>query len=522
LWCHKNNVKGITFIDSISEINTMIDYLKNTILGIREGREVSDHIFKTEVSPLNDYCWVTLTPKNYKDLTTFKKFLLTDYKKSIEMHFGGLDLAKRSTIEDSFIRGDIKMLLSTSTLELGIDLSDVGVILQHKLPLTPEGVVQRVGRSGRNPSCYRTALGIIVLQASPLSTLYMFDEKLRGTLESVSLLPPLKIGEISHNIMLQHTISMLLLKRALENKPTYIDISKEGIRTETQIIQCLQQLKNDIDDLLEFNKQVRLLNENDLQRCIRELKDLIEPLISSVEKAKSKDFKPDTEYIESFQSQIDKNINTAFEAKNILTEVCKLISEIGDIPEDLRNLRKRLESIRDNIIEIESKLLEFRKQIKYACESRNAKVINTWAYEELKKLSNKLPNSDDVLKFTYQLLRVANKVGFSQFRKRSGVDANKIIRLLTDLGEKLGTGEKDGLIYFLKEIPTNIKKFCLTDFEALYAFKAIERVRREIKLKPWGVDIFEALNLLLGEKVHFSLLLTPPSPDLELLGVDEV
>ena len=522
LWCHKNNFKGITFIDSISEINTMIDYLHTTILGIREGREVSDHIFKTEVSPLNDYCWVTLSSKDYNDLGMFKEFVLSDYKKSIEMHFGGLDLVRRSTIENSFIRGDIKMLLSTSTLELGIDLSDVGVIIQHKLPLTPEGVVQRVGRSGRNPSCYRTALGIIVLPALPLSTLYMFDERLRETLEIVSLLPPLKIGEISHNIMLQHTISMLLLKRALENKSTYIDISKEGIRTETQTMQCLQQLKNDIDNVLEFNKEVRLLDENDLQRCIRELKDLIEPLISGVERVKSKDFRPDTEYIESFQSQIDKNINVAFETEGILTELCELISEIEVIPEDLR---KKLQSIRNNIREIEFKLLEFRKQMRYAGESRNVKVIDAWAGEELANLmerSKELPNSDNISRMIFQLLDVVNKIGFSQFRRRYEVDVNKIVRLLADVGGKFGTDEEDGLIYFLKELPSDIKNFCSTDFAALYSFKAIERVKGEIKLKPWGLDIFEALNLLLGEKAHFSLLLTPPSPDLELLVVDEV
>jgi superfamily II DNA/RNA helicase len=521
LWCHKNNVKGITFIDSISEINTMIDYLQTTILGLREGREVSDHIFKTEASPLNDYCWVTLSPKDYKDLSTFKKFVLTDYKKSIEMHYGGLNLVTRSMIENSFIRGDIKMLLSTSTLELGIDLSDVGVILQHKLPLTPEGVVQRVGRSGRNPSCYRTALGIIVLPALPLSTLYMFDERLRETLEIVSFLPPLKIGEISHNIMLQHTISMLLLKRALENKPTYIDTSKEGIRTESESIQCLQQLKNDIDNLSEFNKQVTLLNENDLQRCIRELKNLIEPLISGIERAKFRDFRHDSEYIQDFQLQIDKNINTAFETEDILTELCEVISEIEIIPEDLR---KKLQSIRDNVREIEFKLLEFRKQMRYASESRNVKVIDAWAGEELTNLMERfkeLPDSDKVSEMIYKLLGVVNKIGFPQFRKQYEVDANKIAKLLANIGEKFGTGERDGLIYFLKELPSNIKKFCSTDFEALYVFKAIERVKGEIKLKPWGLDIFEALNLLLGEKAHFSLLLTSPSPDLELLGVDE-
>lgn len=522
LWCHKNNVKGITFIDSISEINTMIDYLQTTILGIREGREVSDHIFRTEASPLNDYCWVTLTSKDYKDLSMFKKFVLTDYKESIEMHFGGLNLAKRSMIENSFIRGDIKMLLSTSTLELGIDLSDVGVILQHKLPLTPEGVVQRVGRSGRNPSCYRIALGIIILPALPLSTLYMFDERLRETLEIVSLLPPLKIGEISHNIMLQHTISMLLLKRALGNKPTYIDISKEGIRTETQIMQCLQQLKNDIDGIAEFNKQVKLLDEEDLQRCIRELKDLIEPLIVGLERSKSKDFRPNSEYIENFQSQIDKNIKTSFETEGILTELCELISEIEIIPEDLR---KKLRSTRDNIREIEFKLREFRKQMRYAYESRNVKVIDTWVSEELANLmerSKELPNSDDISGMIHQLFDVINKTGFPQFRKQYKVDANKIAKMLGYIGEKIGAYEGDGLVYFLKEFPSNIKKFSSTDFEALYTFKATERIMGEIKLKPWGLDIFEALNLLLGKKAHFSLLLTSPSPDLELLGVDEV
>ena len=523
LWCHKNAMKAITFIDSISEINTMMDYIHTTILGVRRGREVTDHLFKTEQSPSNDYCWITLAPKGSCDSpSVFKDFVLNRYKQSIGMHYGGLSLERRAKIENDFIRGRKRMLLSTSTLELGIDLSDVAVILQHKLPLTPEGVVQRVGRAGRNPTCYRVALGVIVLPTLPLSTLYMFDERLRETLENVSLLPPLRIGEVSHNIRLQHTLSLLLLKRALENKPTHIDIDIEGIRTDRDVIDCLKEIRTDLEDLFDFNKNVDLFKEETLKDSIHKFIELIDPLLRGLSKI-GVTRSGTHDQIDSVKAKMESCLEQAGKIKDIAEELNNAISAIDVFPSEIKN---RLSQLVESITLISSKLLDLRSLIRWVIECKETSLIDEWLRENLnvfKEAANRLPTSDETIEISYCLLQTANKTGgFPAFRMKYRVDLNEILHKMSELGENLGNKE-GGFIKFLNEIPSELDQFKSIDFEAFSAEEALKRVRDEIKLTPWSrLDLFQVLNLLFEGKVHFSLLLETPSPDIELIGVEEL
>jgi len=440
------------------------------------------------------------------------------------MHYGGLSLERRAKIESDFIKGQKRMLLSTSTLELGIDLSDVAVILQHKLPLTPEGVVQRVGRAGRNPTCYRVALGVIVLPTLPLSTLYMFDEQLRETLENVSFLPPLRIGEASLNIRLQHTLSLLLLKRALENKPTYIDIDIEGIRTDRDVINCLKEIRTDLENLFDFNKNVKLFEEETLKNSVHKLIELIDPLLKGLSKVQVGATHSGTyDQIDSVKADVENGLKQAREIEDTTNELSDVISSIDVLPLEIK---KQLNQLVESITLISSKLLDLRSLIRWVIESKESYPIDEWLRDNLnlfKEAISRLPTSDKMLEMSLLLLQTANKVGdFHTFQIRYRVDLNRIMRKLSELGENLGNRE-EGFIKFLNDLPSKLNQFKSIDFEVISAKEALERVRNEIKLIPWSkLDLFQVLNLLFEGKVHFSLLLETPSPDLELIGVEEV
>jgi len=413
------------------------------------------------------------------------------------MHYGGLSLERRAEIESDFIRGQKRMLLSTSTLELGIDLSDVAVILQHKLPLTPEGVVQRVGRAGRNPTCYRVALGVIVLPTLPLSTLYMFDERLRETLENVSFLPPLRIGEVSHNIRLQHTLSLLLLKRALENKPTHIDIDIEGIRTDRDVIDCLKEIRTDLEDLFDFNKNVDLFKEETLKDSIHKFIELIDPLLRGLSKI-GVTRSGTHDQIDSVKAKMESCLEQAGKIKDIAEELNNAISAIDVFPSEIKN---RLSQLVESITLISSKLLDLRSLIRWVIESKESHLIDKWLRENLhvfKEATNRLPTSDETIEMSFRLLQTANKAGgFPAFRMKYRVDLNEILRKMSELGENLGNKE-GSFIKFLNEIPSKLNQFKSIDFEAFSAEEALKRVRNEIKLTPWSrLDLFQVLNLFL-------------------------
>jgi methyl-accepting chemotaxis protein len=165
----------------------------------------------------------------------------------------------------------------------------------------------------------------------------MFDERLRETLENISSLPPLRVGEASHNIRLQHTLSLLLLKRALENKKTYIDIDIESIKTDKEIVTCLKEIRDDLEDLLKFNKNVKLFEEEILKDSICKLIELIDPLLRGLNKIQVKVNHSSTyDLTHSIEEEIERRLKQAKKIGDIANELNDVISSIDIFPLEIK------------------------------------------------------------------------------------------------------------------------------------------------------------------------------------------
>ncbi|MDX3910399.1 MAG: ligase-associated DNA damage response DEXH box helicase [Sphingobium sp.] len=65
----------------------------------------------------------------------------------IALHHGSLSVEQRRKVEEAMVRGELRAVICTSTLDMGIDWGDVDLVIQLSAPKGASRLIQRIGRS---------------------------------------------------------------------------------------------------------------------------------------------------------------------------------------------------------------------------------------------------------------------------------------------------------------------------------------------------------------------------------------
>jgi ATP-dependent Lhr-like helicase len=100
-----------------------------------------------------------------------------------------LSLDERRRAERAFAEGRDCVIVSTSALELGIDVGNLDRVIQVNAPLTVAAFLQRLGRSGRRPGTRRNCLFLALREEQLLLTAGLLLAWSRGFVEPVAAPP---------------------------------------------------------------------------------------------------------------------------------------------------------------------------------------------------------------------------------------------------------------------------------------------------------------------------------------------
>jgi len=85
-------------------------------------------------------------------------WLANENELPIAIHHGSLDRTQRARVEAAILRGELRAIVCTGTLDLGLDWGDVDLVIQVGAPKNVKRLVQRIGRANHRYNAPSKAL----------------------------------------------------------------------------------------------------------------------------------------------------------------------------------------------------------------------------------------------------------------------------------------------------------------------------------------------------------------------------
>ncbi len=162
------------------------------------------------------------------------RFKVWDMDLPISIHHGSLAKPSRIAAEAGLKRGDLKGLIATSSLELGIDVGHIDFVIQYMSPRQVSRLIQRVGRAGHTYGNLSEGLIIGMDSDDTLEALVIARRALNEELEPVTL------PDKPYDVLTDQIAGLLLKNRRLAFQEI-LEICKKAAPFENLTIQDIEK-----------------------------------------------------------------------------------------------------------------------------------------------------------------------------------------------------------------------------------------------------------------------------------------
>lgn len=195
------------------------------------------------------------------------RFRVWDLEFPLGIHHGSLSKPSRVTAERDLKTGKLKGIVCTSSLELGIDIGRLDLVIQYNSPRQVTRLVQRVGRSGHRLG--EIAKGIIIAQDSD----DFLESVVIGRRSKKEQLEPVVVPEKPFDALC-HQIAGLLIEKGRWSFDEVLEIFRKAYPyrdlKEEDLVQVLEYMSDRIPRLAFYSREERIFIR---PRNIRELYD---------------------------------------------------------------------------------------------------------------------------------------------------------------------------------------------------------------------------------------------------------
>ncbi len=198
---------------SIREYDVEVKYVEGTISDVAE--KIIDYVLELKLnSPV-------LLFTNTRGEAEFLASILKEKTSiKVELHHGSLSREVREDTEASLREGKKSIVVCTSSLELGLDIGSVELVIHYGSPRQVSKLVQRIGRSKHNRS--ESAKGLIITNNSDdeFETRAILERIKEGSIESQ------QIHEGSLDVLAHHLVGLTMQMGEISVDKTMEIISK--------------------------------------------------------------------------------------------------------------------------------------------------------------------------------------------------------------------------------------------------------------------------------------------------------